>query len=253
MKEINLGFNKTHYLRVFLLSIIIVLSGCKKEDEEVLTSQPDFQPDFTTTSVLDITPSALQSQGSPLGNIYLQQIDNYMMMPSMYMNFSAGMLQEIQSNAKMGIASPPTWQWSYGGYVINYSYNQTSTQYTFSYSVAMNGSVWYNIDGWQNIDGSGGHWEYTFDYSSITQTGGASSNNWEIVFDWEYIAGVYDFEMEYDFGSYSILIDMNSDTNNGSGFYRYYQPSNTLLHEYIWFNNGNNGSFTSGGQTTTWP
>ena len=258
MKEINLGFNKTHYLRVFLLSIIIVLSGCKKEDEEALTSQPGFQPDFTTTSVIDIAPSALQNPQNP-GYGYLMQIDNYMMMPSIYMNFSGGMLQEVPSNAKTGSASPPTWTWNYGGYVINYSYNQTSSQYTFSYSVAMNGSVWYYITGWQNIDGSAGHWEYAFDMSNIAQSGGASSGNWEIVFDWQLLGGVYDFEMEYDFGSLQddIRVEMQIDSNNGSGYYRYFTPSTTLMYAYDWWNNGNNGSLTNHmfnpPQTTFWP
>jgi hypothetical protein len=248
------------FLKILSLSILIIVSGCKKEDEVQQSSQPDFQAQFTTTSVTDIMPPALQTNGDAMGNMMLSQINTYMMLPSMYMTAFGGMLQEIPSNAKMGTASPPppTWTWNYGGYVITYTYNQTSTQYTFSYTVAMNGSVWYSITGWENINGSAGHWVYNFNLSNIP--GGASASNWAIVFDWQQPStGEYDFQMSYDFGSSTpdVYVDMHVDSNTGSGYYDYYTPSNTLMYNYTWSNFGNNGSFTnysfSPPQTTIWP
>ena len=257
MTAMSLNLKNTHFLKFLFLSILIIVSGCKKE-EEVISSQPDFQPQFTTTSVTSITPPSLQTNGDAMGNAMLSQINTYMMLPSMYMNALGGMLQEVPSNAKIGsAASPPTWTWNYGGYVITYTYNQTSTQYTFSYTIAMNGSVWYNISGWENINGTAGHWDYNFNLSNVP--GGASSGNWTIDFDWQQpTTGEFDFQMAYDFGSLSsdVYVDMNVNTNNGSGWYNYYTPSTTLMYEYVWQNYGNSGSFTDHNfnppQTTTW-
>ena len=45
--------------------ILLIISSCKKEDENIQSSQPDFTPEFTTTSVVDIVPNALMSNGHP--------------------------------------------------------------------------------------------------------------------------------------------------------------------------------------------
>ena len=236
--------------------ILLIISSCKKEDENIQSSQPDFTPEFTTTSVVDIVPNALMSNGYPMGNTYLMQIESYMMLPSVYMNFSN--IQYYNRNISQSRSTlQNSWTWTYGGYEITYSYSESNGQFTYDYTVSMNGNNWYYISGWQNTDGSAGQWEYYFDYTNIP--GGASLSNWAINFEWQNNNGNYNFEMDYDFGNpnSNTSITMNVNTNNGSGNYSYFTPSNNLMYEYTWSNNGNNGTFasyvTNPPQIYTWP
>ena len=177
-----------------------------------------------------------------------------MMLPSVYMNFSN--IQYYNRNISQSRSTlQNSWTWTYGGYEITYSYSESNGQFTYDYTVSMNGNNWYYISGWQNTDGSAGQWEYYFDYTNIP--GGASLSNWAINFEWQNNNGNYNFEMDYDFGNSNTSVTMNVNTNNGSGNYSYFTPSNNLMYDYTWSNNGNNGTFTSyvtnPPQIYTWP
>ena len=275
MKAMSLSLKNTHYLKFLFLSILIIVSGCKKEEEQ--SSGPDFQANFTTASPSSVSPNLTNNllQNSYNAYSHLSQIEGQIMSASAWLNivqYMPGLQEENGNSFRMPSPAPQTWTWSFPPLTITFIYNQTSTQYVYSYTIDYNGCLYYNMNGWENINGSAGHWEQDIVPSCI---GGSTLSPYLQRLDWQYSAGVYDIQFTQDlFGIASQHFDYQINQNGTGNYYMYSfnssssftcppapssaHPSSTglsLEYECQWWNNGAAGTFINyqTGQTTTWP
>tara|TARA_B110000116_G_scaffold44736_1_gene37056 strand:- start:58 stop:462 length:405 start_codon:yes stop_codon:yes gene_type:complete len=134
------------------------------------------------------------------------------------------------------------------------------------------------MNGWENINGSEGHWEQTIDPSCAPGGNPTGLSLYLQTLDWQYSSGEYDVQFTQDFGTIPNVLSKHFDytiNQNGTGNYYMYSftspalftcppapasahPSSTglsLEYECQWWNNGAAGTFINyqTGQTTTWP
>lgn len=280
MKKINLKLRSLSFLKILFISVIIIVTGCKKEEDQN-TSRPEFQATFTTNSPSSLTPNLTNNLMANDFNSYLHlnSIEAKITEASIWLNifqYMPGIQEENGNSLRMSSPAPPTWTWSFPPLTITLAYNQTSSQHVYSYTIDNNGCLYYDMNGWENINGSAGHWEQDI-YPSCAPGGNPGGlPPYLQTLDWQHSSGIYDIQFTYDvFGLISEHFDYQINTNNGSGNYYMYsftspasftcppppvsvhQPSTGLSLDYgcQWTNNGASGSFTNyqTGQTTVWP
>ena len=207
----------------FLLSVLFI--GCKKENTET----QDFKPAFTTLDLTSKVPSTLQ-QNAPMAYSQLLEMGAFMNLGSSFM----------QMTGKAPITDVSNTQWNYLDYTVTYNYNLVGNRYVYDYSISQNGVNFYTITGWENSDGSAGHWAFTMDASVA---GAPTSDVYNISFDWtKNSSNDYHFDMVFDMGS-SQLIHYTANINHDmSGDYAYYL-NNQLSYKCNWLSNGH-GQFT---------
>jgi len=278
IKKISLNLRSLSFLKILFLSILIIVSGCKKEEDQN-TSRPDFQANFTTASPSSVSPDLLPNlmQNSIDSWNHLYTIENQIMSASVWLNilqYMPGLQEENGNSLRMSSPAPPTWTWSMPPYTITFTYNQTSSQYVYSYTIDYNGCLYYDMNGWENTNGSAGHWEQNIVPSCI---GVSTLSPYLQTLDWQYSSGEYDIQFTQDLFS---LVSQHFDykiNQNGTGNYYMYSfpspasftcppalvsthPSSTglsLQYGCQWINNGTSGYFinysTSPPDTTFWP
>ena len=225
MKRINLNLRSFSLLSILFIGVLIIVTGCKKEEEHQNTSRPDFQATFTTTSPSSLTPNLTNNlmQNSFDSYLHLNSIESKIMSASSWVNilqYMPGLQEENGNSLRMPSPAPPTWTWSMPPYTITFTYNQTSSQYVYSYTINYNGCLYYDMNGWENTNGTAGHWEQNIVPSCI---GGSTLSPYLQTLDWQHSSGIYDMQFTYDvFGLMSEHFDYQINTNNGSGNYYMY-------------------------------
>lgn len=296
MKRISVNLRSLSFLKILFLSIIIIISGCKKDEdvqEDVQDAAPDFQwsdAKFTTDPPSSLTPNLINNIGQNAPSSVYNEISSHLMQIDSYWSMSTAMLSTLQympgvqeengNSMRTSSPSPATWTWVSPPFTITYTYNNSGSQYVYSYTVDYLDPItnitctYYDINGWEDINGSTGHYEYNIDLSCM----GSSTSPYNMTVDWQHSSGVYDLQVNYDpMGIVDpIHFDEHINTITGDGYYYWYSNPNgnviscppppaypnqihsslSLEYECHWTNNGSSGSFTNyqnGGQTITWP
>jgi hypothetical protein len=208
-----------------ILSYIVIgilITSCSSDNQSSTT----FKPSLTKLGLATKVPSNLQ-QNSPQTYSQISQMEAYMNMGSMYMNNTTG-------------KSTNTNTWSYGGYTVTYSYNLVGNQYQFTYTMTLNSVVYYSITGWENSDGTAGHWNYSINTSVL---GSPNNSNYNITFDWTRSSiGDYHFVMNFDMGATNNLhyvTNINHDLSGNTIF-----SSNSVKYYGSTWNSTGHGQFT---------
>ncbi len=212
---------------LLLFVLLITFFGCNKEDEV----QPlGFQPEIIDFNSFE-SVNSLQ-ENAPSANIYLQQVVSWMSLPSQLMSVPED--YNYIENGRMGGGDVETYTWSYMGYSIVYTYGIDGDQYVFDYNCFIDGELYYEVSGWQNIDGSGGYWEWN-SYLSIIYAGLGldvdGDMDYQGVFQWSYIDSYYEFNYSFDFMDYDY--DFTGSIGPSSGEY-YYYVNDSLMYECTW-------------------
>lgn len=184
---------------ISIVVIAIIMTSCSSENN----SSTSFKPSLTSLNLASKVPSSLQ-QNSPESYSQISQMETYMSMCSMYMNNTTG-------------KSGSTNTWSYGGYTVTFTYSLVGSQYQFSYTMTQNATVFYTLTGWENTDGSAGHWNYSINTAVL---GDPDGTNFDITFDWtKNSVGDYHFDMLFDMGisgNYHYVSNINHDYSGNS-------------------------------------
>jgi hypothetical protein len=209
--------------------IAIIMTSCSSDNESSTT----FKPSLTNLGLATKVPSSLE-QNSPQTYSQISQMEAYMSMGSMYMNNTTG-------------KSATTNTWTYGDYTVIYSYELIGNQYHFTYSMSQNSIEYFTLTGWENTDGSAGHWDYVI---NAAQLGDPDSSNFNITFDWtRSTIGDYHFDMNFDMGASNNLhyvTNINHDLSGNSMF-----SLNSVQNYGTTWNSTGHGQFTD--YTTTPP
>ncbi|WP_333600106.1 hypothetical protein [Flavobacterium sp.] len=187
---------KKLFIRLSILCLVITAVSCSKDDS---SSQQTFKPKVSTIDVSKIAPASMQNS-APEAYGMLSQMSAYMAMPAAYMQ---------NPNGKTGATSGT---WTSGGYTIVYSYGDDGTQYNFSYvGTNAQGQQCFSVEGWENMDGSAGSWDYTINTAVL---GDPNGGNYNVSFDWNTnTQGGYHFDMHFDLGSVNYHYVMNTFAN----------------------------------------
>ncbi|MEN9964534.1 MAG: hypothetical protein RL582_1629 [Bacteroidota bacterium] len=216
---------------ILIILISTIFFGCKKEE-----TNSGFKPSITKLDLSTKIPASLQ-QNSPIAY-------NHIISMEAYMNLGASFMQMTGKKPVVDISNTT---WTYGPYTINYDYNTVGNRYVFTYSIMLNGVEYYNINGWENIDASGGHWDYNINTSVL---GMPTSSDYNIVFDWNRNSyGDYHFDMQFDMGATNLLHYTANINNDMSGNFNY-TLNGDLYYSCFWDASGH-GAFTN--HTTTPP
>lgn len=206
------------------------MTSCSSDNE----SSSTFKPSLTNLELATKVPSNLQ-QNSPQTYLQIRQMEAYMNMGSMYMNNTTG------RSATTNRTSADTNTWNYGGYTVTYSYNLVGNKYQFTYTITLNSVIYYSITGWQNTDGTAGHWNYSINTSVL---GASSSANFNITFDWtRSTIGDYHFVMDFDMGATNNLHYVTNINHDLSGNTIY--SSNSVQYYGSTWNSTGHGQFTN--------
>ena len=239
MKGMSLNFKNLSFLKILFIIIIVTISGCNKITDLFKGDRPDFEwsdAQFTTNPPSSLTPnliSNIQQSAPPQAysdiNLKLMQIDSYWSQSSAMLSalqYMPGMQEENGNSMRISSPAPPTWTWVSGPFTIIYTYNNTGSQYVYSYTVDYNGCLYYDINGWENINGSAGHYEYNIDLSCM----GGTTPPYNMTVDWQHSSGVYDLQVSYDpMGIIDpIHFDEQINTNDGSGYFYWYSNPNSV-------------------------
>ncbi len=217
-----------------ILSFIVIaifMTSCSSDNESTTT----FKPSLTNLGLSSKVPSNLQ-QNSPQTYSQITQMEAYMNMCSMYMNNPTG-----KNSATNTGKSGSTNTWTYGNYTVTYTYNLVGTRYEFSYTMTQSSVEYINLTGWENTDGSAGHWSYLI---NTAQLGNPSSSNFNITFDWtRNTIGDYHFDMNFDMGPSNNLhyvTNFNHDYSGNSMF-----SVNSVQNYGTTWNSTGHGQFTN--------
>jgi len=155
-------------------------------------------------------------------------------MPQAYMAIPANYEFISNNNSRLGGGDMYTFTWDYMGYSITYSYGLNGDQYTFNYTCYINGSLYYEMSGWQNVDGSAGAWEYNSYLSALYESMGIEFDenmDYEGNFEWTYVDSLFTFNYSFDFMDY--LYEVNGNISPTLGEYYWYE-NNNLIYEATW-------------------
>lgn len=206
-----------------IIAIAIFITSCSSDNE----SSSSFKPSLTKLELTSKVPSNLQ-QNSPQTFSQISEMEGYMNMCSMYMNNPTG-------------RSSSTNTWTYGNFTVTYTYNLVGNRYEFSYSISQNSVENFSLTGWENTDGSGGHWSYAI---NTAQLGNPNSSNFNITFDWtRSTIGDYHFDMTFDMGPNNNLhyvSNFNHDYSGNSMF-----SVNSVQNYGTTWNSTGHGQFTN--------
>lgn len=197
-----------------LVVIAVAVTSCSKDSGN---GGPAFKPAITKLNLASKVPSNLQTT-SPDTWTQISQMEAYMNLGAAYMTKPSG---------KTTTMSDSSWTWTYGNYTVTYTYSLVGTQYQFTYTMTEGSTTYYTITGWENTDGSAGHWAYTLNTAVV---GDPTGSDFNITFDWtKNAADDYHFVMNFDMGAGSNLhyvANINHDhsgdflyTSNGTNYY----------------------------------
>lgn len=201
-----------------MLLLTLAFSSCSKDD--------DASSDTTTLTSADLTakiPSSLQTKSPETSD----EINYMIAMMAIREGFTNSRPASRTTSKTTGDTT-----WVYEGYTITYTGNTSATQYLYSYTVKQNNVIFYTINGWENIDGSAGHWVLNL---STNVTSGVAMN---IDFDWvKNSSNDYNLDMLITSGleSYNLIANIY---NNGSGDLKGYEGTD-LIFKSNWNSNGN--------------
>lgn len=191
-----------------LIFITLVLTGCSNEGIDKSSSSNAFSPSVTKLDLTSKLPVNLK-QNSPETFAQISQMATYMNLGSMYMN------NNNSASRTSGLINT----WNYGGFTVAYTYSLVGSQYQFNYTITQDSKIYYTISGWENKDGSAGHWSYNINTAVLGLPNGSSYN---IIFDWtKSNIGNYHFEMKCDMGSSNNLYYIANINYDYSGNYKY--------------------------------
>lgn len=221
-------------LLTFLL-LALVLSSCSDESSE---DSGDFKPEITTLNLTAKVPTSLQSK-SPVTWEQISTMEAYMNMGGMFMNQSNTKKTAKSLTSKLSL-SASNYNWSVGDYVVDYSYKLMGEKYEYTYVITLKGDSYATINGWQNTNGTAGHWTYDINLSVV---GVPSTSNFNIDFDWtKNNAGNYNFDMVFNMGDYGTMRYVSNINSDLSGDFNFY-IDNELIYASLW-NSSGSGRFT---------
>jgi hypothetical protein len=210
-----------------LLIIAVAITSCSKDSG---SSSPAFKPSVTKLELATKVPSNLQTT-SPDTWSQISQMDAYMNLGAAYMTPPGGKTA----------SSGSTYTWTYGNYAVSYTYAIVGTQYQFTYTMTQSGATYCTITGWENTDGSAGHWAYAINAAVV---GAPDGSNYNITFDWTKNAtNDYHFVMNFDMGQSNNLHYVANINHDYSGDFLY-TSSGTQYYGGTWNATGH-GSYTN--------
>jgi hypothetical protein len=222
---------------VFLISIF--LFSCSKEESEFVipTRAIEFTPEFNQIELTDYSNGLNGNNSSALG--HLTTINSFLNFPVSLMSIPTSYLNFTSDDARVDVDSSYSFTWENGSYSVVYTYSYNDEVINYTYLAYVDDALFYNITGFQYIDGSQGAWTYDLNYSALGIEG-LSEDNFTMNFYWQMTGkDAYDFNMFYDFGSYNWAF--NISLSPVSSTYSQFNDG-VLIYSSTW--NNDNGSYT---------
>lgn len=208
----------------FLLGLVTILfSSCNKDDDNS-TPGSGTTTSFTSADLTAKIPTSLATK-SPETSSQINSMVGYMSIGEAF--------KQTRPAAKMANKSAGgTDTWTYGEYTITYTGSDNSTQHQYTYTIKQGSTTLYTITGWDNINGTAGHW--VLDMSAAITYGTAIS----IDFDWaKNSSNDFNLDMVVTAGSETtehLVANINHDSSgNVKGYY-----GSTLSFESTWNSSG---------------
>lgn len=209
-----------------LVLVAVLFSSCSKDEDESSSTA-------TTLTTADLTakiPTSLATK-SPQTSEQLNEMISLM-------GITEAFQKTKPSTKRTGKIAGDTW--TSGGYTIIYTDNDTATQHVYTYTIKQGSVTYYTIAGWENKNGSAGHW--VLDMSDVV-TGGQGTIG--IDFDWtKNSSNDFNLDMLITAGAESghLVANINHDS---SGNIKGYEGT-TLSFESTW-NSSGSGQYTDYG------
>lgn len=220
----------------FLFAFAILFTSCS-EDEPV----GDRAAEITSFSSKNITakiPTSLATK-SPETSSDIQSMIAMMTIKDVFANSKPG----SKKTGKMAAGGSQTW--TYDGFVIAYTETTDATKMLFEFTIKKDNVTFYTIKGWENKDGSAGHFDLVMN-SGVSQVGADTT----AVFDWtKNSSNDYNLVMTIDIAGFGKTKYIANIKNNGSGNIKSFEDGKLQM-ESVWDANGS-GTLTD--YTTTPP
>lgn len=235
------NFNK---ISILLVLVTVLLYSCSKSDDTPAAA--NFTPALKTTDLTTRIPTSLATK-SPKTSEQIDGMIAFMgLAESLQQTKPAGLINQPNNNgtSSRGIND----SWTSGEYTINYTGSDSATQHLYTYTISQGSTTFYTINGWENIDGSAGHWVF-----DITAAASSGQGTISIDFDWiKNSTNDYNLDMVIAAGAESghLIATIN---HNNSGNMTGYTTGTTLEFKSTWNANGSGQyiDYTTNPATTT--
>ena len=232
MFENNLKAKHMKKILILFIAAIAISSCSKSSSDDQSSNTPAFMPSVTKLQLTSKVPASLQ-QNSPETWNQISQMDAYMNLGAAFMTNPA--------NKASSTPSGSTYTWTNGTYTVTYTYTLSGSQYQYTYTMSENGTTYYTITGWENTNGTAGHWAYTLNTAVV---GAPSGSNYNITFDWtKNTLGDYHFDMNFDMGANNALHYVSNINHDYSGDFMY-SSNGTQYYGGTW-NSSGHGQYTN--------
>lgn len=194
----NNTMNKFKKISILLVIVLALLSSCSKDDS---ASTPAAAATFTATDLTAKIPSSLKTKSPETS----AQIDDMIAL----MGIGDAFKLSKPTTKTSGKTSGDTW--TSGGFTIKYTGSDNATQHLYTYTISQGSVLYYTLTGWDNINGSAGHW--VLDFSAAATAGQGSIN---VDFDWiKNSSNDYNLDMVIVAGTESahLIANINHDSS----------------------------------------
>lgn len=231
---------------IFLLSLMFLFSGCKKDDNGGggTTDEPQ-TPGILGEEELITLPAGLLASDDENAEMVVDWVESATDMTSFVDQMTP---PDNAIRTKSTMEEQYTWTWNYppNVYTLIWTYNETATKYEWDLDIELNSVRFNYIDAWEAKDGNSGEVMFNFNWVCIYDEEATECEEFLYIYKWEYDnEGVLQYECRWESTDdeidylYRWVILYNPD---GSGSVAYYL-TDVLLYEVVWDSLGN-GSWT---------
>jgi len=222
--------NKFFMMLAFIgLSLTLIISGCKKDDDKDNTPEPvSKKPAIESKAEMIQVPEAMQQSTDPKAQEATLMVETMASLASYFVYF------DPPANAtQIGTKSTnESWKWTDGEYYYYYTYQQTSTKYTWEIKLGTDGETYYDfLLAEEALDGKSGNIRIYYDAFYYE---GISTEDWYFDYSWEFDnSNNLTVDMYYYLGEEGYLRYYGKFMNNGSGELSYY-IGQTMFYKMTW-------------------
>lgn len=208
-------------ISILIAAVAILFSSCSK-DEATPTATP-FASTFTAANLTAKIPTSLATK-SPQTSSQVQAMVDMMTI-----------VDNLQKTKPQGKESRRD-SWVSGDFTINYTGSDSATQHLYSYTITQGSVTFYTINGWENINGSAGHWVLDISAAATSETAIG------VDFDWtKNSSNDFNLDMLVITGQDNVHITANINNDSSGDLFLY--SGAMLLMKSVWNATGS-GQYT---------